>query len=66
MTIAATYFHGGGREGGVIYKYVCSWDCADQIAMRSRTKPQFEDGYELEQDTLCENCKKRIRATIEE
>lgn len=66
MTIAATYFRAGKADASVIYKYVCSWDCADQIATRSRTKPQFEDGYELEQETLCENCGKRIRATIEE
>lgn len=66
MTIAATYFSAGRGESQAIYKYVCSWECADKIASRSRTKPQFEDGYELEQETLCSHCGKRIRATIEE
>jgi hypothetical protein len=66
MTIAATYFIAGSRDETVIYRYVCSWACADKITRRSRTKTQFEDGYELEQETICSHCGKRIRATPEE
>jgi hypothetical protein len=65
MTIAAIYAS-TMKDGSVHYRYVCSWACAEKITMRSRTKPQFEDGYELEQETLCSHCGKRIRATIEE
>lgn len=65
MTIAAIY-PSSSKDESVHYRYVCSWTCADKIVARSRTKPQFEDGYELEQETLCSHCGKRIRATIEE
>lgn len=68
MTIAAIYPFADDYDDGelVYYRYVCSWDCADKITKRSRTKPLFEDGYDHEQDTICSHCGKRIRATAEE
>lgn len=65
MTIAA--IHASARKNeGVYYSYVCSWECADEIESLSRSRQHFEDGYELNHETICDHCGKRIKATAED